>query len=128
MGSHRGQSSLTGEVLVQLVLQVDEGVISSLVEGDSSQDGSNDVRSDLENTGIQDELLDLFDWGETVARSGQFPLEHQEGSDQSFQAQQVISRDGNMTIWWNYFNFQQTCWLQFQSYKLPLPCLHHSLL
>ena len=78
---------------MQLVLQVDEGVISGLVEGDSPQDGSNDVRSDLENTGIQDQLLDLFHWGETVARGGHFPLEHQEGSHQSLQTEQIISRN-----------------------------------
>ena len=83
---------------MQLVLQVDEGVVSGLVEGDSPQDSSNDVRSDLENTGVQDKLLDLFDWGETVARSRHFPLEHQEGSDQPLQTQQVISKYGNSKI------------------------------
>ena len=81
---------------MQLVLQVDEGVVPGLVEGDSPQDGSNDVRSDLENTGVQDKLLDLFDWGETVARNGEFPLEHQQGSDQALQAQQVVSRYGRI--------------------------------
>ena len=95
MSPNRGESSLTGKVLVQLILEVDEGVVPCLVEGDSPQDGPDDVRSNLEHTGIQDELLGLFDWGETVARSGHFPLEHQEGPDQPLQTQQVISRDGN---------------------------------
>ena len=99
MGSHRGQSSLTGEVLVQLVLQVYEGVISGLVEGNSPQNGSDDVRSDLENTGIQYELLDLFHCGETVARGGHFPLEHQKSSHQSLQTEQVISRNRNIIKW-----------------------------
>ena len=105
MSPNRGESSLTGEVLVQLVLEVNEGVVPGLVEGDSPQDGPDDVRPDLEHTGIQDELLGLFDWGETVARSRHFPLEHQEGSDQSLQTQEVISRDGNMTCWGNILTF-----------------------
>ena len=105
MSPNRGESSLTGEVLVQLILEVNEGVVSGLVEGDSPEDGSNDVRSDLENTGIQDELLDLFDWGETVARSRHFPLEHQQGSDQSLQTQEVVSRYGNIKISWVLFQF-----------------------
>ena len=105
MSPNRGQGSLPGEVLVQLVLQVDEGVVPGLVEGDSPQDGPDDVRPDLEHTGIQDELLDLFDWGETVARSRHFPLEHQEGSDQSLQTQEVVSRYGNIKISWELFQF-----------------------
>ena len=52
MSPNRGESSLTGEVLVELVLEVDEGVVPCLVEGDSPQDGPDDVRPDLEHTGI----------------------------------------------------------------------------
>ena len=105
MSPNRGESSLTGEVLVQLILEVNEGVVSGLVEGDSPEDGSNDVRSDLEHTGVQDQLLDLFDWGETVARSRHFPLEHQEGPDQSLQTQEVVSRFVNIKTSWELFQF-----------------------
>ena len=81
---------------MQLVLQVDEGVVPGLVEGDSPQDGPDDVRSDLEHAGLEDQLLRLFGRAETVARHGEFPLEHQQGSDQALQAQQVVSRYGRI--------------------------------
>ena len=96
MGSNGSESSLPGEVLVQLVLQVDEGVVPGLVEGDSPQDGPDDVRSDLEHAGLEDQLLRLFGRAETVARHGEFSLEHQQGSDQALQAQQVVSRYGRI--------------------------------
>ena len=96
MSPNRGESSLTGEVLVQLILEVNEGVVSGLVEGHSTQDGSNDVRSDLENTGLQDQLLHLLHRGETVARHGHFSLEYQQGSYQALQTQQVVSRYRNI--------------------------------
>ena len=91
MSSNRGESSLAGEVLVELILQVDEGVVSGLVEGDSPEDGSYHMGPDLEHAGVQDELLHHLGLGQTVAGGGHLALEDQQRSHQSLQAQQIVS-------------------------------------
>lgn len=47
MGSHRHKSALSAQVLVELVLKRNEGVVSLLCELYSPQDGAGNVWSDL---------------------------------------------------------------------------------
>lgn len=53
MGTNRNQGSLTGQVLVKLILKRNEGFITRLVELDSAQDGAGDVGSDSCGLSIQ---------------------------------------------------------------------------
>lgn len=47
VGTHGDQSSLSTDVLVELVLEINEAVVSVLVEGDTPQDSADNERSDL---------------------------------------------------------------------------------
>lgn len=47
VGTNRNQGALARQVLVQLILKGNEGLIASLVELDTSEDGTGHVRSDL---------------------------------------------------------------------------------
>lgn len=47
MGTDRNQGSLTGKVLVQLVLEGNEGFVTRLIKSDIAKDSTGDVWADL---------------------------------------------------------------------------------
>lgn len=58
----RDQSTLPRQVLVQLVLQADEGVVGGLGELDIAQDGGGGIRADEASLGSNCEGLQLILW------------------------------------------------------------------
>ena len=71
-------SPLPRQVLVQLVLEVNEGVVPRLVEGHASQHRPYHVRPHTEDTLVQNQLLWLRGRGQRVLGGLQLALEHEQ--------------------------------------------------
>ena len=90
MGAHTGQGPLPRQVLVELVLEVNEGVVPHLVICNSPQDSPDDVRPQTEDALVQDQFLRLRGWDQRVLRCLQLSLEHQQSPDNALKTQQVV--------------------------------------
>jgi len=57
MGSNRSQGTSTADILMQLILQIDEGVVCRDIEGNVAQNAAHDTRSNCGSLWLDDNFL-----------------------------------------------------------------------
>lgn len=100
MGSDGDEGSVSGQVLVQLVLQGDEGVVAFGGELDVAQDGAGNVGSDLERVGGDGDGLGLGILGlDDLEVGGLYATaEDVEVEGDALEAEHVISVGGDFDL------------------------------
>lgn len=100
VGTHGHERSVTGKVLVQLVLQTNERVVALLRELDVAEDGTGDEGADLEGFGVDgdDLLLSVLGLDNAVVGGCHAAEEDVEVHGDTFEAQHVVAVGGDFDL------------------------------
>ena len=98
VGADGDKGSLAGQVLVQLVLQADEGLVSLGGELDVAQDGAGDVGADLLAVGADGDLLHLVlgDVEQLEVGGGGLAAEDVQVHGDALEAEHVVAVGGDL--------------------------------